>query len=34
MSTGILDDAHIEVDGVDMRVSVAALRRLPHTFAS
>ncbi len=34
MNTGILDDTHVEIDGVEMRVSVAALRRLPHTLAS
>lgn len=34
MNTGILDDAHVEIDGVKMRVSAAALRYLPHTFAS
>ncbi|MCR2052005.1 hypothetical protein NSA19_03875 [Actinomyces bowdenii] len=34
MNTGILNDAHVEIDGVEMRVSTAVLRRLPHTFAS
>ena len=34
MKTGILDSTHVEIDGVKMRVSVEALRRLPHAFIS
>ncbi|MBS6071733.1 MAG: hypothetical protein KH937_03510 [Actinomyces urogenitalis] len=34
MQNGILDDAHVEIDGVKMRVSIEALRRLPHAFIS